>query len=88
MSKTSPDETKQYSRRGNAIYDQSIRKLVEADHVGDFVAIDIDSGAWELNPDDYVATEHLLAAHPGARIWLVRIGSEFAYRIGGTRKRA
>ena len=85
MPSTSSDQSKDFARRGKEIYERSIRASVEADHAGDFVAIDIDSGAWELHADDYTATERLLAARPKARIWLVRVGSPAAYRIGGSR---
>ena len=48
-----------------------------------FVAIDIETGAYEIDRDDYTATEHLLRRYPAAQIWLLRVGHHTAYRIGG-----
>jgi hypothetical protein len=78
------DPSKEFVRLGKEIYARSVRSLVEPDHAGEFVAIDIDSGAWELHADDFTATQRLLATRPKARIWLVRVGSPGAYRIGGS----
>src|SRR4051812_41633475 len=85
MTITKPNKSNEFSTRGKEIYDRSIRTNVEANHSGEFVAIDIDSGAWEVDLDDFTATERLLARLPEARIWLMRVGSEAAYRIGGSR---
>ena len=35
-------------RLGKEIYDRDIRHLVEPDHVGEIVAIDVDSGLWSM----------------------------------------
>jgi hypothetical protein len=75
-----------FSRRGQEIYDQNIRAAVEPDNTGKFVAIDIESGAWEIDEDDYTATERLLVRVPDAQMWLARVGHRAAYRIGGPRQ--
>ena len=76
------------SQRGQEIYEHDIQALVEASHRGEFAAIDIETGDYELNADDYCATENLLMRQPQAQIWLVRVGFESTYRIGGPRSRA
>ena len=76
----------EFARRGDEIYNRDIRPLVEADNKGKFVAIDIESGAWEMDADDYTVTERLLSQLPDAQIWLVRVGHRAAYRIGGSRR--
>jgi hypothetical protein len=76
----------EFARRGQEIYEQNIRPAVEPDNTGKFVAIDIESGAWEMDDDDYTATERLLARVPDAQMWLVRVGHRSAYRIGGPRQ--
>jgi hypothetical protein len=75
------------ARRGQEIYD-TVRPSVEATHQGEFVAIDIETGDYELNKDDYTATENLLIRQPNAQIWLARVGYAAAYRIGGPRSTA
>ena len=75
----------EFAHRGDAIYERDIRPQVEATHVGQFVAIDIETGAYELDADDYAATERLLARQPDAQIWLLRVGHSATYRMGGGR---
>jgi hypothetical protein len=72
----------EFARRGNEIYERDIRPHVEAGNEGKFVAIDIETGAYEVDSDDYSATERLYSHHPDAQIWLVRIGEPAAYRLG------
>lgn len=73
------------ARRGQEIYERDVRPAVGTTHQGQFVAIDIETGAYELDPDDFSATEHLLTRQPDAQIWLARVGHTAAYRIGGPR---
>ena len=73
----------EFVRRGQSIYERDIRPRLEAADDGKFVAIDIDSGAYELDRDDYAATERLVGHHPDAQIWLLRVGQRTAYRLGG-----
>jgi hypothetical protein len=73
----------EFARRGNEIYERDIRPQVEADNQGKFVAPDIETGEWEMDVDDFTATERLLNRVPDAQIWLMRVGHRAAYRIGG-----
>ena len=73
----------EFARRGQAIYERDIRPQVKAVDEGKFVAIDIETGAYEMDRDDYAATERLLVRHPNAQIWLLRVGHRAAYRLGG-----
>jgi hypothetical protein len=72
----------EFARRGDEIYDREIRPQLEQKHRGEFVAIDIDTGAYEMDQDDFTATERLLTRHPDAQIWLMRVGDRYAHRIG------
>lgn len=72
----------EFARRGQEIYEREIRPQLKPDAEGKFVAIDIETGSYEIDPDDYTATERLLARNPAAQIWLVRAGDRAAYRIG------
>jgi hypothetical protein len=83
MRATIPRYSKEeFARRGQEIYERTIRPRVEAGNEGKFVAIDIETGAYEIDSDDYTATERLLAREPDAQIWLLRVGHRAAYRIG------
>ncbi|MDE0297683.1 MAG: hypothetical protein OXN17_03560 [Candidatus Poribacteria bacterium] len=69
--------------RGEAIYVRQIRDKVNPKHKGEFLVIDIESGAYEVNADDLVATKRLLTSVPNAVVYGLRIGFPTAYRIGG-----
>jgi hypothetical protein len=75
-----PEEVAQ---RGEAIYERQIRARFEPEHMGQFVVIDIETGDYELDIDDLVATKQALAKRPGAVLYGLHIGSSAAYRFGG-----
>jgi len=72
----------EFARRGDAVYEDSIRSLVEERNEGKFVAIDIETGAYEIDTDELVASDRLLARVPDAQVWLKRIGSRYVRRFG------
>ena len=80
-----PYSKEEFARRGDETYERDIRPQVEAAHSGAFVAIDIETEMYELNPDDYTATEHLIRRKPDAQIWLLRVGRRGTYSMGGVR---
>ena len=71
------------ARRGDVIYERDIRAQVEPSQRGKVVAIDIESGAHVVDDNALAASERLLAQHPEAEIWCVRVGSRVLHRIGG-----
>lgn len=86
MNASEPRYTKaETARLGQERYRKDVQPLVEAAHFGEFVAIDIESGAYALDKDDYTATEKLLALRPDAQIWLMRVGHAATRRMGGPR---
>ncbi len=72
----------EFARRGDDIYERDLRPLVEDGNQGKFVAVDIETGAFELDEDELVASDRLLARVPTAQIWLRRIGSRYARHFG------
>ncbi|HTU20321.1 MAG TPA: hypothetical protein VMG10_19815 [Gemmataceae bacterium] len=72
----------EFARRGQEIYEQQIHPVLRAEDADKFVALDIESGDYEIDREDYTATERLLHRRPEAQIWLVRVGQPAAYRIG------
>lgn len=71
------------ARRGDALYEGEIRRQVEPGHRGKVVAIDVDRGEYVIADNALTASERLLAEHPDAEIWCVRVGSRALHRIGG-----
>jgi hypothetical protein len=77
----------EFARRGDAIYEEEIRPLLEPQDEGKFVAIDIESGRYELDRDELKAGNRLRARIPQALIWTVRVGHRSVHRIGGRPQR-
>jgi len=72
----------EFARRGDEIYESQVRSQVEAGNHGKIVAIDIETGAFEVGENSIAASDRLLAHHPDAQIWFVRIGHRAVHRIG------
>jgi hypothetical protein len=72
----------EFARRGDTIYEQDIRPMLKPEDDGKFLAIDIETGIYEADRDDWTATKRVLIRNPDAQIWLVRVGEPTAYRIG------
>lgn len=75
-------DSDEFARRGDDIYDRIVKPKLRPEDKNKFVAIDIDSSDYEIDSDDYRASEQLLARHPNAQIWIARAGQRAAYRIG------
>ncbi len=74
---------KEVARLGKAIYERDICHLVEPDHDGEVVAIDVDSGKWALGEDVKVAVDNLREMQPEAiNILCERAGYRALYSFG------
>lgn len=71
---------REFAQRGQTCYERVIRSRITDRDAGKFVAIDIDTGSFEIDADDYTATERLLNRQPHAQIWLCRVGQKTTYR--------
>ena len=72
-----------FARRGDEIYEREVRPRVGPQDEGKFVAIDIETGAYEVDADARVAMDRLAVRCPGAEAWLTRVGRGYAHRYGG-----
>ena len=72
------------ARLGNEIYERDIRRLVESDHFGEVVAIDVSSGSYTLGKNAIDASESLRKQSPDAQVWLLRMGHRALYHFGGS----
>lgn len=70
------------ARLGDAAYDREVAPRAGVEDMGRFVAIDVDSGAYEIDADEVVATDRLLERVPGAQCWLRRVGTRYAHTFG------
>jgi hypothetical protein len=74
----SPEEI---ARLGAEVFDRQVRPALRPEDDGKFVAIDIDTGDYELDQDDYAAVTRLRTRRPSAEVWLGRVGQPAAYRM-------
>ena len=66
---------KEAVRLGKEIYQRDILPHVEADHFGEYVAIDVDSGNWVVADREIAAAERMRAMCPGAvNVLMERVG--------------
>jgi hypothetical protein len=72
----------EFARRGHKIYEDQVRSEVEADNYGRIVAIDIESGAFEVGDNSLTAAKQLLVRCPDAQIFGIRIGHRAVHRFG------
>jgi hypothetical protein len=64
----------EFALRGDEIYELQIRSQVEEGNRGKIVAIDIETGTFEVADDLLMASKRLSAKVPDAQTWFVRIG--------------
>jgi hypothetical protein len=72
----------EFARRGNEIYERQVRQQVETGNRGKIVAIDIETGGFELAENTVTAVERLYQRYPDAQPWVIRIGYRAVYRFG------
>lgn len=72
----------EFARRGNEIYERAVQPRLSAEAAGKFVAIDIETGAYETDADEIAASHRLLARNPEAQIWFRLVGAPYTRRYG------
>jgi hypothetical protein len=70
----------QLARLGAEVFDRQVRPCLRPEDEGRFVALDIESGEYEVADDD-AAVERLRLRLPEAEVWLERAGHPTAYQI-------
>ena len=69
-------------RRGQELYEQSLRARVEPGNEGKIIVIDIETGDYEIDDTMLAASRRALAKHPEAALWALRIGHDAVYSFG------
>jgi hypothetical protein len=72
----------EFARRGDEMYERVVRPQLNDSDKGKFVALDIESGEYEIDTEDIHASRRLRMRMPNAQVWLVRVGFRSAYRFG------
>ena len=76
-------QTEDLATRGRRLYEGLIRVKVPQGNEGKFLALDVDTGEYELDAEAIVALRRAQAKRPAAALYLVRIGHKSAYHLGG-----
>lgn len=71
----------EFAKRGDEIYETQVRSQVEEANHGKIVAIDIETGAFEIADEILDATSKLFKRIPEAQPWIVRIGHRAVHRL-------
>jgi len=78
----------EFARRGDATFEKEVRPRLKSQDMGRFVALDIDTGDFEIEDNALTACDRLRARLPEAQIWMVRAGSRYVHRFGGSERRS
>jgi hypothetical protein len=70
------------AQRGQALYESSIQQQVAAGNEDKIVAIDIETGEFEVDETVMGATDRLFERQPNAQPWTIRIGHSAVYHFG------
>ena len=76
-----PRSLDELARLGGEIFELRARPSLRAEDDGKFVAINVETGEYEIDEDDYTAVARLRFRCPDANIWLMRAGYPAAYRM-------
>ena len=70
--------------RGKAIYEGQIRDQVEPQDVGKFLILDIETGDYEIDQDEFSASRRGHAKHPDSAFFGLRVGYQSSGTIGAS----
>jgi hypothetical protein len=70
------------ARRGTDLLQRRIEPALAPADIGRFVAVDVVTGAYEVDDDDYCAVMRLRSRVQNAEIWMGRVGQSTADRMG------
>ena len=76
---------KERSRLGRIAFDHFVKPILRPEQDGLFVAVDIDSGDYEIDRNDHTAVTRLSTRNPDAEIWIMMAGRTAAYNFAGAR---
>jgi hypothetical protein len=83
MTKTSPQSRiHDVAARGKAIFFGTIQPKLGPDWDDQFVAIDIESGEYQIDPDELTAIRRIRHLRPDGTIFVARAGASATHAIG------
>ena len=73
----------EFARRGDALVESKVRPNLTPADEDKFVAIDIETGEYELDRNEMKAADRLCKRIPDPQIWLVHVTLGYLHRFGG-----
>ncbi len=73
----------EFARRGDVLVETKVRPHLTAADADRFVAIDIETGEYALDPNEMKAAQRLRKRVRDPQIWLVHVTSGDLHRFGG-----
>lgn len=70
-------------KRGDAIFEKDVKSHLKGRDPMDFVVIDIETRAYEVDADNLTACDRLRERIPDAQIYARRVGSRYIHRLDG-----
>ena len=74
-------------KRATEIYKRSIRSQVEPEFNGKIIAIDVDTGEYEIDEDILSSTKRLKERCPNGTFFALRVGFDVVYALSGAKLR-
>jgi hypothetical protein len=75
----------EFARLGEQIYERDIYPVLQPDSKGKIVAIDIITGAWEIDASEIAACRRLEERQKEAQVWIKRVGYNYVRKFGAGR---
>lgn len=69
------------SRLGQEAFERHVRPMLQPEDDGKILIIDVDTGEYEIDANDYTAVMRMRSRKPTAETWLMRVGQKTAYKI-------
>jgi hypothetical protein len=74
---------KQASARAKELYESGIRRIVEPEHTGEYLVMNLDTGEYAIGIDTVAVSEQAAARFPGATRFGIRVGQWVVGLAGG-----
>ena len=71
---TDSKKRKSIGPQAHAIYDAKIRHLVEPEHHGKYLTLDVTTGEYEIDADSLAPMFRMIESHPPENLFSFRIG--------------
>jgi len=72
-------ERGEVEQQGAFVYQTVVKPQIEPKRNGEFVALDVDSGDYSVDPDELLALRRLRQLRPKARVYFARVGATAVY---------